>query len=80
MADVKVYGADWCPMTNRARAHLDRIGVDYEYIDIEKDPKAAEWVREQNDGKEKKPTILVGGEVLSTPTDEEVDEALAQRR
>ena len=67
-------------MTQRTRAHLKRLGIPYDYIDIEKDAQAAQWVREQNDGKEKKPTLLIGGEVLSTPTDEEVDEALVQRR
>jgi len=35
MKNIKVYGANWCSMTARAREHLDDLGIDYEYIDIE---------------------------------------------
>ena len=77
MANVKVFGADWCPMTKRTREHLNELGVNYDYIDVEKNPKASAWVKEQNGGKEKKPTLLIDGEVLRTPSDEELDERLA---
>jgi len=76
MAGVKVYGADWCSLTQDALEFLDRVGVDYQYINIEEDPQAREWVKQQNDGKEKKPTIDVGGRVLAEPSDEELEEAL----
>ena len=76
MARIKVYGADWCGMTSEAREHLDGLGVAYEYINIERDPSAAAWVKEQNGGKEIKPTIDIGGRVLSEPSPEELDEAL----
>lgn len=78
MATVKVFGADWCPMTMRTRDHLDRRGVDYEYINVEEDPMASDWVKDQNGGKERKPTLLVGGEILRTPTNQELDDALAR--
>ena len=78
MATIKIFGADWCPMTNRTREHLQHLGVDYEYIDVEKDPQASDWVKQQNDGKEKKPTLLIDDEVLRTPSVEELDEALAR--
>ena len=76
MANVKVYGADWCPLTKNALLHLKELNVQYEYINIDKDRDAAKWVAEQNGGKEKKPTIDIDGEVLSEPTDDELDEAL----
>jgi mycoredoxin len=76
MAEVEVYGADWCPLTRRARLHLDRLGVSYRYINIDRDRVAARWVAEQNGGKEKKPTIKIGDRVLSEPSDEELEEAL----
>jgi mycoredoxin len=53
------------------------MGVEYEYVDVEKDAEASKWVKEQNGGKEKKPTLLIDGEVLTTPSDEELDERLA---
>jgi glutaredoxin len=76
MARIKVYGADWCPLTAEAREHLDELGVDYEYIDIEKDSAAAKWVKAQNGGKEKKPTIDIDGVILPEPSNRELDAAL----
>lgn len=76
MNDVKVYGADWCGDTQNTLAHLDELGITYDYINIEQDREAANWVKEQNDGKERKPTLKVGERVLSTPSDDELDDAL----
>lgn len=79
MLGVKVYGADWCGDTRNTRAFLDRVGVAYEYVDIEQDAKAAEWVRGYNDGKERKPTVDVAGQVLSVPSDHELTAALREK-
>ena len=76
MANVKVFGADSCPMTQETREHLQHLGVDYEYVNIEADPRASDWVKAQNDGKEQKPTLVIGREILRTPSDAEVDAAL----
>lgn len=78
MEKVKVYGADWCEDTQHTRRVLDGLGVDYDYINIEQDEQAANWVKEQNDGKERKPTVKVGGRVLSVPSDEELKSALRE--
>ena len=74
--EIKVYGADWCAMTHRALAHLDELGIRYEYVDVEKDAAAAEWVRAQNGGKEKKPTIQIESTILTEPTNAQLDETL----
>jgi len=78
MAEIKVYGADWCSMTTETREHLDELGVDYEYIDVHADPAASKWVKEQNGGKEKIPTLNIAGSVLTQPSDEKLDSALTQ--
>ena len=75
---VKVYGADWCGDTKRALKYLDNLGLDYQYIDVEQDAEASEWVKNQNDGKERKPTITVGDRVLSVPSEGELESALKQ--
>ena len=80
MSRVKVYGADWCEDTQRTLSHLEGLGVDYDYINIEQDEEAARWVREQNEGRERKPTLDINGRVLSTPSNEELDAALARAR
>lgn len=76
--NIKVYGADWCGMTKRSLAVLDRLNVDYEYINIENPgmEAAASWVREQSNGKEKKPTIKIGEQVLVEPSDAELEAVL----
>lgn len=79
MLHVKVYGADWCEDTRRTREYLDRLGVPYDYVNIEEDAKAAEWVRTHNEGKERKPTLDVAGQILSTPDDHELTAALRER-
>lgn len=79
MQKVEVYGADWCEDTTHAREFLDSLGVSYQYINIEQDDEAAEWVRRQNDGKEKKPTVKIGEQVLSVPGDGELESALREK-
>jgi glutaredoxin len=76
---VKVYGADWCGDTRHARAFLDGLGVEYKYVDIEQDEHAAQWVREQNGGKERVPTVDVAGQILCVPTDHDLTSALRER-
>ena len=79
MPNVTVYGADWCPLTRSALSHLDNIGVQYKYIDIDEDAEAAKWVADHNNGKEKKPTIDVDGSVLTTPSDSELEKVLREK-
>jgi glutaredoxin len=76
MADVKVYGADWCHDTKSVLAFLKKREVDFDYIDIDNDRTAAGWVMQHNNGKEKKPTLDVKGQVLSNPTHSELEDAL----
>ena len=79
MLGVKVYGADSCEHTRQTRAFLDRLGVAYEYVNIEEDARAAEWVRGHNDGRERKPTVDIAGQVLCVPTDHELTGALREK-
>lgn len=78
MDKVKVYGADWCEDTKRSRVLLDGLGVAYDYVNVEQDEQAARWVKEQNDGKERKPTVKIGERVLSVPDDQELQGALRE--
>ena len=78
MDKVKVYGADWCKDTKRTRALLDGLSVAYDYVNIEQDGQAAQWVKEKNDGKERKPTVKIGERVLSVPSAQELEGALRE--
>ncbi len=80
MDKIEVYGADWCGDTKRTLRHLDALGVDYKYIDVEQDAAASAWVKQQNNGKERKPTVKLGdNEVLSVPSDAELETALRKK-
>ena len=76
MPQITVYGADWCPLTRGTRLHLDKLGIPYRYVDIDRDRSAAAWVAEQNDGKEKKPTLDIDGEILTEPSNGQLDRVL----
>jgi mycoredoxin len=78
MDKVVVYGADWCGDTQRTLRQLDNLKVAYDYVNVEGDERAALWVKEQNDGKERKPTVKVGRQVLSVPSDAELKSALRE--
>jgi len=77
--EVKVYGADWCHDTQDTLQHLKELGVAHTYINVEEDAQAAEWVRRHNDGKERKPTLDLAGQVLSVPTNRELESALREK-
>jgi glutaredoxin len=79
MDKVKVYGADWCGDTKRTLRFLDGLRVAYDYVDVEQDEQASLWVKQQNDGKERKPTVKVGEQVLSVPTETELESALREQ-
>jgi glutaredoxin len=76
MNPVKVYGADWCEDTAATRNNLDSLGVQYEYIDVDQDPKAQAWITEQNGGKRQTPTVLIAGRLLIEPDERQLEEAL----
>ena len=73
MTDLKVYGAPWCPDCRRSKQFLGEMRVPYDWIDIDEDAKAAEYVREKNDGKQIIPTIIFeDGSVLTEPSNDEL--------
>ena len=61
---VVVYGTRWCAATQLVRRHLERLGVPYEYVDLEQDPAAVAQLRWWTGGFSNHPTVYVGGEVL----------------
>ncbi len=79
MDPVKVYGTPLCEETQHTRSHLDNLGIAYEFVDIDFNADAVEWVRRQNDGKVKTPTVFVSGFVMSVPSDGELDTALRSK-
>jgi glutaredoxin len=76
MEQVNVYGAEWCGDTQAALALLEELGVPYQFRDVDEDLAADNWVRIHNDGKQKLPTVRIGDQVLSVPSETELESAL----
>lgn len=59
MPDVLMYASQFCPYCHRARALLDKKGVDYELIDVDRDPKLRQQMRDRS-GRHTVPQIFIG--------------------
>jgi len=80
MADITVYGADWCPDCRRAKRFLGEQRVPYEWIDLDAHPEAKAIVEERNRGAAVIPTIVFpDGSHLAEPTNEELADKLGLR-
>ena len=80
MADIKIYGAPWCPDCKRSKKFLAEHRVPYEWIDIDEDHEGMRFVESLQGGGRTIPTIVFpdGGHLLE-PTDEELARKLGLR-
>ena len=77
MAEITMYGADWCGDCRRSKRFLDSNSVAYNYIDVETDTSASEKVIEINGGMRSIPVILFpDGTHLTEPSDNALKEKL----
>lgn len=67
--ELTMYGADWCRDCIRSKALLEKLGVDYKYVDLEADPAAAD-VAKSISGQTHIPVVqFTDGEFLVEPSD-----------
>ena len=57
-ANITVYGTPWCPDCKRAKQFLGQQRVPYEWVDIDQDEEARQYVQQANKGKQIIPTIV----------------------
>lgn len=43
---ITMFGAEWCGDCRRTKAQLDGLGIDYQYIDLEAEPSAADVAKD----------------------------------
>lgn len=73
-----MYSTTWCGDCRMAKHVFDSRQIDYQVIDIDDDPQAAELVQRLNGGFRTVPTILFpDGRILVEPTRLELEAALA---
>jgi mycoredoxin len=75
---VVVYGRRWCGLSQMVRRHLDRVGIDYEYVDLDLHPEAESRLSWLTGGRVHSPVVQVGGEVLVQPSIGELQWALSR--
>ena len=77
MAEIIVYGTNWCPDCVRAKQVFARHNVSYTWIDIGQDEAGRKRVEELNHGNRSVPTILFpDGSVLVEPSNRELEAKL----
>ena len=75
---LTMYSTAWCGYCYRLRSQLDREGIAYEVVDIERDQAAAEFVMSVNGGNQTVPTVLFpDGGALTNPSIVDVRNRLA---
>ncbi|HEX5988138.1 MAG TPA: mycoredoxin [Nocardioides sp.] len=79
MTAVTMYSTQWCGYCHRLKSQLDREGVSYEVVDIERVPEAAEIVERVNNGNQTVPTLVYpDGTAQTNPSVAEVKAKLAE--
>lgn len=63
MKKVKIYSQPTCPDCNRVKAYLDKKGVSYEDINVQKDKKALEEMARRY-GIRVTPVVVIGDRVM----------------
>lgn len=76
---LTMYTTPWCGFCKRLKAQLAREGIEMVEIDIEQDPKAAEFVMSVNDGNMTVPTVVYpDGSAVTNPGAKAVKAKLEQ--
>lgn len=75
---VKMYGAPWCGDCVRSKALLDRLNVDYEYLDVDQIPEAKDKAIEIS-GRQSIPVIVFPDQTfLVEPSDLDLTDKLIE--
>ena len=75
---LTMFSASWCGYCHRLKSQLDREGIAYEVVDIERDPAAADYVMSVNGGNQTVPTVrFPDGTAMTNPSIVQVREHLA---
>jgi mycoredoxin len=75
---LTMYSTTWCGYCHRLMSQLDREGIGYSVVDIERDPNAAEYVMSVNGGNQTVPTVrFADGSAMTNPSIVDVKQRLA---
>ncbi|HSX66051.1 mycoredoxin [Nocardioides sp.] len=78
MSAVTMYSTQWCGYCHRLKSQLDREGIAYEVVDIERNEDAAVIVMQVNGGNQTVPTLVYAdGSAQTNPSLAQVKSKLA---
>ncbi len=70
---IVVYGADWCGDCRRAQRFLTHHAISFDWINVDKNKQAEEFVKKINKGMRSIPTIVFpDGSILVEPSNSEL--------
>jgi mycoredoxin len=76
---LTMYSTTWCGYCFRLKSQLEREGIDFEMVDIERNPAAAEYVMGVNGGNQTVPTVrFADGSALTNPSISQVKRRLEE--
>ncbi|MGH3317640.1 MAG: mycoredoxin [Nocardioidaceae bacterium] len=76
-AKFTMYSTPWCGYCHRLKGQLEREGIGFQVVDIERQPEAAEIVESANNGNQTVPTLVFDdGSALTNPSVAQVREKL----
>ena len=79
MTAFTMYTTPWCGYCHRLKGQLDREGIQFEIVDIEQTPDAAEIVESANNGNQTVPTLVyTDGTAHTNPSLAQVKQKLDQ--
>lgn len=74
---VTTFTTTWCGYCRRLKAQMQREGIAFTEVDIERRPEAADFVMEVNRGNQTVPTLLFSdGSAATNPSIAEVKQRL----
>ena len=77
-ATVTMYSTQWCGYCHRLKSQMDREGIQFEVVDIEHRPEAADIVAQHNGGNHTVPTLVYSdGSAQTNPGIKDVRAKLA---
>jgi mycoredoxin len=76
-----MFTTPWCGYCARLKGQLKRAGIEWDEVDIEAHPDAADVVASVNGGNQTVPTLLFSdGSALTNPSASQVERKLAELR
>jgi mycoredoxin len=75
---LTVYGRQWCAISQMIRRYLDRMGIPYQYVDLDRHPEVESQLGWLTGGRVRTPIVRLDGELMVQPSVHELARALAR--